>query len=220
MRSMKCVMPCTIYACVQIAIWIWGEMRIIGGCSWWRHQMKTFSALLVIYAGNSPVSIKFPAQRPVTWSFDLFFDLRLNKWLSKPSWGWWFETPSRPLWRHSNIYTYLAPCGSFRKGNNYMYHANLLNTWLGCIMNSSINTLSGQQSKQQSPTRSSFVTVNGFQSQIVSSAENVSMLGRHHAFIPKEVEIYRALWCLLWSQNRSNGVTNWCYTDIKATLMW
>ena len=27
---------------------------------------------------------------------------RLNKRLSKQSWGWWFETLSRPLWRHSN----------------------------------------------------------------------------------------------------------------------
>ena len=35
-------------------------------------------------------------------SFDVFFDLRLNKWLSKQSWGWWFKTPSRPLWRHCN----------------------------------------------------------------------------------------------------------------------
>ena len=42
--------------------------------------------------------------RPVTWSFDVFFDLRLNKRLSKPSWGWWFETPSRPLWRYCNIW--------------------------------------------------------------------------------------------------------------------
>ena len=33
-------------------------------------------------------------------SFDVFFHLRLNKRLSKQSWGWWFETPSRPLWRH------------------------------------------------------------------------------------------------------------------------
>ena len=31
-----------------------------------------------------------------------FFDLRLNKRLSKQWWGWWFETPSRPLWRHCN----------------------------------------------------------------------------------------------------------------------
>ena len=40
---------------------------------------------------------EFPAQRPVTWSFDGFFDLGLNKWLSKQSWGWWFEMPSRSL---------------------------------------------------------------------------------------------------------------------------
>ena len=38
----------------------------------------------------------------MTQSFDVFFDLRLNKRLSKQSWGWWFETPSRPLWRHCN----------------------------------------------------------------------------------------------------------------------
>ena len=37
--------------------------------------METFSALLAI--------CEFPAQRPVTRSFDVFFDLRLNKRLSK-----------------------------------------------------------------------------------------------------------------------------------------
>ena len=41
-------------------------------------------------------------QRSVTWSFDVFFDLRLNKWLSKQSWGWWYETPLPVLWRHCN----------------------------------------------------------------------------------------------------------------------
>ena len=46
---------------------------------WWRHPMETFSALLAICAGNSPVPGEFPAQRPVTRSFDVFFDLRLNK---------------------------------------------------------------------------------------------------------------------------------------------
>ena len=60
--------------------------------SWWRHQMETFSALLAICAGNPPVPGDFPAQRPVTRSFDIFFDLRLNKRFSKQSWGWWFET--------------------------------------------------------------------------------------------------------------------------------
>ena len=69
---------------------------------WWRHQMETFSALLAICAGNSPVTGEFPEQRPVTRSFDAFFDLRLNKRLSKQWRGWWFETPSRTLWRHCN----------------------------------------------------------------------------------------------------------------------
>ena len=64
--------------------------------------METFSALLAICAGNPPVSGEFPAQRPVTRSFYVFFDLRPNKRLSKQLWGWWFETHSPPLWRHSN----------------------------------------------------------------------------------------------------------------------
>ena len=51
--------------------------------SWYRHQMETFSALLALCAGNSPVTGEFPAQRPVTRSFDVFFDPRLNKQLNK-----------------------------------------------------------------------------------------------------------------------------------------
>ena len=58
--------------------------------------METFYALLAICAGNSPVAGEFPAQRPVTRSFDVFFDLRLNKRLSKQQRGWWFATLSRP----------------------------------------------------------------------------------------------------------------------------
>ena len=54
---------------------------------WWRHQLETFSALLVICARNSPVPGEFPVQRPVTRSFDVFYDLRLNKRLSKQSWA-------------------------------------------------------------------------------------------------------------------------------------
>ena len=69
----------------------------------WRYQMGTFSPLLALCAGNSLVTGEFPSQRPVTRSFDVFFDLRLNKRLSKQSWGWWFVTQSRPLWRRSNV---------------------------------------------------------------------------------------------------------------------
>ena len=43
-----------------------------------------------------------PSHRPVTRSFDVFFDLRYNKRLSKQSRRRWFETPSRSLWRHYN----------------------------------------------------------------------------------------------------------------------
>ena len=64
---------------------------------------KTFSALLAFCAENSLVTGIFPVQRPVTRSFDVLFDLRLNKRLSKQSWGWWFETLSRPSWRNCNV---------------------------------------------------------------------------------------------------------------------
>ena len=85
---------------------------------WWRHQMETFSALLALSAGNAPVTGEFPSQRPVTRSFDVFFDLLLNKRLSKQSRGWWFETPSRSLCGRCNahvigcsVYPAPAPCG-------------------------------------------------------------------------------------------------------------
>ena len=45
---------------------------------------------------------EFPSQRSVTRSLNVFFDLRLNKRLSKQSWGWLFEIPLRSLWRHCN----------------------------------------------------------------------------------------------------------------------
>ena len=84
---------------------------------WWRHQMEKFSALLALCVGNSPAIGEFPAQRPVTLSFDFFFELCLNKRLSKQSWGWWFETPSHPLWHV--IVMYYAICYTVR----CRYHA-------------------------------------------------------------------------------------------------
>ena len=65
----------------------------------WKH----FSALLALCVGNSPVTAEFPIQRPVTRSFYIFFDQRLNKQLRKQSWGRWFETPSRSFWRHCKV---------------------------------------------------------------------------------------------------------------------
>ena len=70
--------------------------------TWRLHQMETFSALLAFCARNTPVTGEFPWMRPVTRSFGVFFDQRLNIQLCEQSWGWWFDTPSCSLWRHCN----------------------------------------------------------------------------------------------------------------------
>ena len=64
--------------------------------------METFSALLALCERNPPLTGGFPSQRPVTQSFGVFFDLRMNKRLSKQSGRRWFEMPSCSLWRHFN----------------------------------------------------------------------------------------------------------------------
>ena len=64
--------------------------------------METFFALQALCAGNSPVTGECPSQRPEMRNVDVFLDLCLNKRLSKQSWGWRFEKPSRWLWRHRN----------------------------------------------------------------------------------------------------------------------
>ena len=76
-----------------------GHNRLL---SWWRPQMEAFPALLAFCAGNSPVSGEFPGQRPVTRSFDIFFDLCPKKRLSKQWRRWWFETQFCSLRRHCN----------------------------------------------------------------------------------------------------------------------
>ena len=66
--------------------------------------METFSELLAISAGNSPITGEFTAQMASNAELWYFFDLHLNEWLRKQSRGWCFQMPSRPLWRHSNDY--------------------------------------------------------------------------------------------------------------------
>ena len=81
-------------------------------CRWFMMTSSNgnISALLALCVGNSPVSGEYPAHRPVTRSFDVFFDLRLDGRLSKHSWGWWLETPTCPLWRQSNVQTAWPAC--------------------------------------------------------------------------------------------------------------
>ena len=95
--------------------------------------METFSALLAICAGNSPVPGEFHTQRPVTRSFDVFFDLHPNKRLSKQWWGWWFGTPPCPLWRHRNVMLVLpwwfieTAIGDWAWMSNISKYANVIN---------------------------------------------------------------------------------------------
>ena len=99
--------------CTGLWIFIWRP--------WWRHQMDILFVLLVLCAGNSPVNGEIPSQRPVMWSFDVFY-LRVNKRLSKQSWGWWFETLFRSLGRHC----YAMPatgCVTVNWSSTYYYHS-------------------------------------------------------------------------------------------------
>ena len=68
--------------------------------SWWRHQMEKKFHVTGTLCREFTSHGEFPSQRPVTWSFDVFFDLHLNKQLSKQSRHQWFEMPLRSLWRH------------------------------------------------------------------------------------------------------------------------
>ena len=56
------------------------------GSPWGRHQMVTFSALLALCAGNSPVTGEFPSQRPVTRSFEVFCAL-IKCWVNNRAAG-------------------------------------------------------------------------------------------------------------------------------------
>ena len=80
--------------------WVFRPIALCLTDKWWRYQMGTFPALPAICAWNSPVTREFHEQRPVTRRFDVFFYLRLNKRLNTQWCNGWFETTSRPLWRH------------------------------------------------------------------------------------------------------------------------
>ena len=105
---------CSLYGIAQRSVYVWAHptkehcnvaCNWLSQYAWWRNQMETFSALLAICAGNSPVPGEFPAQRPVTQKFDVLFDLRLviwrhrndictdNRWSIKQS-----SVSRRPFW--------------------------------------------------------------------------------------------------------------------------
>ena len=83
------------------------------------------------------------SQRPVTRNFDVFFDLHLNKRLSKQSQGWWFEMPSCPLWRHSNMICISDTClyVYFRLSSmltSLRWHIEMLTKWPPSLLSDDI----------------------------------------------------------------------------------
>ena len=68
----------------------WGDTQTHDDVIKWKHFPRYWPFVRGIH------------RSPVTRSFDIFFDLRLNKRLSKQSWCWWYETLSCPLWHHCN----------------------------------------------------------------------------------------------------------------------
>ena len=84
-----------------------------------------------VTAGNSPVTGEFQSHRPVTRSFDVFFDLRLNKRLSKQTRRLWFETPSLSLWRHCNVVLNSYPVIRAAVGYFGIQRVTLVQFWIG-----------------------------------------------------------------------------------------
>ena len=83
---------------VTAGVWVCHRQKLSMMTSWTGNIFRVIGPL----CGNLPVTGEFPSERPVMQSFGVFLDLHLNKQFSKQSWGWWFETLSRPLWRHCN----------------------------------------------------------------------------------------------------------------------
>ena len=115
-RNRRMISRNTLIACMYQKALIWDSCALVwyvfcwetfmaGGR--WYHTMVT-SSNGNIFRVTGHLSGEFTGHRliPRTKASDAefgdFFDLRMNKRLSKQWWGWWFETPSCPLWRHCN----------------------------------------------------------------------------------------------------------------------
>ena len=146
--------------------------------------METFSALLALCARNSPVPVNSP--RPVTRSFDVFFDLRLIKRLSKQAWGWWFETPAWSLWRQCNVSIRFGPKQKNRQRNEPLVVFKK-DTTIDDNRDTSIHTYYRSENKAQATqlrrlgcifwaVRSLTVKVNFIETESILSVQNQSYL--------------------------------------------
>ena len=143
--------------------------------------METFRRYW-LYEGNPPVTRGFLLQRPVTQSFDAFFDLRLNKRLSKQSRRWWFQTLLCVILAAacSSIDRFVCVCH---------YSDGIMSPTASQITGLAIDysiVYSGNRSKKTSKLCSTGLCAGNspetgeFPAQMASNAENVSIWWRHH----------------------------------------
>ena len=69
---------------------------------------------MALCVGNSPVTGELPSQRPVTWSFDVFFDLRLKN-------GWVNNRDAGDLRHHITHYDVTVMSNNFLVELNTLY---------------------------------------------------------------------------------------------------
>ena len=92
---------------INVVCFVGGSTHVLITSSKHDNNMMTSSNVNIFrvtgpFCGEFTGPYEFLTQRPVTRSFDVFFDLRLKKRLSKQPWGWRCETPSWSLWRQCN----------------------------------------------------------------------------------------------------------------------
>ena len=120
-RSTEHSSPTSIFPVFVMTSWIGNLFRITVFCA--ENSPVT--------AGNSLVTGEFPSHRPVTRSFDVFFELRLNKRLSKQSRRRWFAMPLCSLWRHCNVVPSNDPVIRAAVGSFSFQRVTLVQFWIG-----------------------------------------------------------------------------------------
>ena len=90
-----CLKSANVIICIMYKKHKNGTMHLSHFAPWWRYQMETFSAFLSFVRGIHRSSIDSPYKGQWRGSFDIFFDMRPNKQLSKQLKRRWSDTPAR-----------------------------------------------------------------------------------------------------------------------------
>ena len=169
---------------------------------WWHGMITSLNGNIFcvsghLCAGNFPITGKFPLQRPGTRGFDIFFDLRLNKRLSKQSRPLWFETPSLSVWRHC-MWCRIIKTLSFH--GDAMIWKRFPHYWHFCVGKPAAN--GGLLS--QRPIMRSFdvllvVSLNKLLNTITLRSFETPSLMWHHSIV--QIDIFRFKWGIIVSND-------------------